>query len=99
MQGYSYQVTFSWRHRRTQSDVSDRQQTARQQPRTRTLAAPFRLSGRPVVLGATDVFQFQPNGTVTTLPASSAPYTFTITYSGTTETITVSNYGNIDVTP
>ena len=57
------------------------------------------LSGRPVVLGANIVLQFQPNGTVATSPSTSAPYAFTISYSGTTETITVSNYGNVDVTP
>ena len=57
------------------------------------------MSGKPVALGATTVFQFQPNGTVATSPASSAPYTFTLSYQGVTETVTVSNYGNIDVNP
>lgn len=60
-------------------------------------AVPF--SGKPVVLGATTVFQFQSNGTVATSPTSTPPYTFTVSYKGTTETITVSNYGNINVTP
>jgi Tfp pilus assembly protein FimT len=57
------------------------------------------LCAKPVVLGATIVMQFQPNGTVATNPATTAPYSFTIAYSGTTETITVSNYGNTTVTP
>jgi Tfp pilus assembly protein FimT len=57
------------------------------------------LSGAPVVLGSNITFQFKGNGVVSTSPVSTAPYTFTITYSGTTETITVSNYGNVDVTP
>lgn len=57
------------------------------------------VSGKPVVLGATTVLQFQSNGSVGTSPASTPPYTFTLSYKGTTETITVSTYGNIDVTP
>jgi Tfp pilus assembly protein FimT len=57
------------------------------------------LSGSPVVLGATTVLQFQPNGTVATFPASPAPYQFTVSYAGRTKTITVSNYGNVTITP
>ena len=98
MQGYSYQVTFSG----GTGGLNPTYQIASKPIGSSTysnVGTAVPLSGRPVVLGATIVFQFQPNGTVTTLPASSAPYTFTITYSGTTETITVSNYGNTDVTP
>jgi Tfp pilus assembly protein FimT len=57
------------------------------------------LSGAPVVLGSSITFQFKGNGVVSTSPVSTAPYTFTLSYSGTTETITVSNYGNVDVSP
>ncbi len=57
------------------------------------------LSGSPVTVGSSITFQFKGNGLVSTSPVSTAPYTFTISYSGTTETITVSNYGNVDVTP
>jgi Tfp pilus assembly protein FimT len=98
MQGYSYQVTFSG----GTGGLNPTYQIASKPIGSSTysnLGTAVPLSGRPVVLGATIVFQFQPNGTVTTLPASSAPYTFMITYSGTTETITVYNYGNTDVTP
>ena len=89
-----------WRHGRTQSHVSNRQQAAREPPRTRTWAASVPLSGKPVVLGATDglAVPAQRNGGHVN-PSSTAPYTFTIAYSGTTETITVSNYGNIDSHP
>jgi type II secretory pathway pseudopilin PulG len=98
MQGYSYQVTFSG----GAGGLNPTYQIASKPIGSSTysnVGTAVPLSGRPVVLGATIVFQFQPNGTVTTLPASSAPYTFTITYSGTTETIMVYNYGNTDVTP
>jgi len=98
MQGYSYQVTFSG----GAGGVNPTYQIATKPIGSATysnVGAAVPLSGRPVVLGATMVFQFQPNGTVTTSPASSAPYAFTISYSGMTETITVSNYGNADVTP
>ncbi len=57
------------------------------------------LSGSPVTINQTEVLQLKPNGTVATSPASTAPYQFSISYSGKTETITVSNYGNVTVTP
>jgi type II secretory pathway pseudopilin PulG len=98
MEGYSYQVTLSG----GAGGVNPTYQIANKPIGSTTFSnvgAAVSLSGKPVVLGATMVFQFQPNGTVTTSPASSAPYTFTISYAGTTETITVSNYGNTDVTP
>ena len=98
MQGYPYQVTFSG----GAGGLNPVYQIASKPLGSATysnIGSAVPLSGKPVVLSATEVFQFQPNGTVTTLPLSSAPYTFTIGYSGMTETITVSNYGNIDVTP
>jgi len=98
MEGYPYQVTFS----QSASSVSPSYQIASEPTGTSTysnVGSSVPMSGKPVALGATTVFQFQPNGTVATSPASSAPYTFTISYQGTTETITVSNYGNIDVNP
>jgi Tfp pilus assembly protein FimT len=98
MEGYSYQVTFSG----GAGGLNPTYQIA-SKPLGATsytsLGSSIPLSGKPVALGATTVLQFQPNGTVATSPSSSAPYTFTISYSGTTETITVSNYGNVDVTP
>jgi Tfp pilus assembly protein FimT len=57
------------------------------------------LSGSNVTINQTETLQFKGNGTVSTSPATTAPYQFTLTYSGTTKTITVSNYGNVDVTP
>lgn len=98
MEGYSYQVTFSGGTGGLNPtyQIASKALGATSYTNVGT-AVP--LSGSPVVLGATTVFQFQPNGTVATSPATTAPYTFTIAYSGTTETITVSTYGNVDVTP
>jgi type II secretory pathway pseudopilin PulG len=98
MEGYPYQVSFTG----GAGGVNPTYQIANKTVGAATysnVGASIPLSGKPVVLGATTTFQFQPNGTVATSPASTPPYTFTITYSGITETITVSNYGNVDVTP
>lgn len=98
MEGYAYQVTLSG----GAGGINPTYQIASKPVGATSytnVGAAVPLSGRPVALGATTVLQFQPNGTVATSPTSTAPYTFTITYSGTTETVTVSNYGNIDVTP
>jgi type II secretory pathway pseudopilin PulG len=98
MEGYSYQVTLSG----GAGGINPTYQIASKPIGSTTysnIGSAVPLSGKPVALGATTVFQFQPNGTVTTLPVSTAPYAFTISYAGTTETITVSNYGNTNVTP
>ena len=98
MEGYSYQVTFSG----GTGGINPTYQIASKPVGATSysnLGSAVPLSGKPVVLGATTVLQFAANGTVATSPVSTAPYTFTIAYKGTTETITVSNYGNIDVTP
>jgi prepilin-type N-terminal cleavage/methylation domain-containing protein len=98
MQGYSYQVTFS----QGSTSSSPTYQIANKTTGASSysnVGTSIPISGKAVALGATTVFQFQPNGTVATSPTSAAPYTFTIAYQGTTETVTVSNYGNIDVTP
>ena len=98
MEGYSYQVTFSG----GTGGLNPTYQIASKPVGASSytnIGTAIPLSSKPVVLGATTVFQFQPNGTVATSPVSTPPYTFTISYSGTTETITVSNYGNVDVTP
>jgi prepilin-type N-terminal cleavage/methylation domain-containing protein len=62
------------------------------------------LMGEGVALSpATITLTFSPGGSVTSTPAAS-PITLTLTYTGftttvPTETITVSNYGNVTVTP
>ena len=57
---------------------------------------PLSNSGIPVVLGADTTLQLRPSGMVTAIVGST---TLTLTYGGKTETITVSSYGNIKVTP
>jgi len=54
------------------------------------------LSGSDVSLNNDTTLQFQPNGAIT---ATKGALNFTLTYRGNTKTITVSNYGNISVTP
>jgi Tfp pilus assembly protein FimT len=59
-------------------------------------AIPLASSSIPVVLGTSTTLQFRPSGVVT---ATTGSTTLTLTYGGKTETITVSSYGNIKVTP
>lgn len=59
-------------------------------------AIPLSGSSIPVVLGTSTTLQFRPSGLVT---AAAGSTTLTLTYGGKTETITVSSYGNIKVTP
>lgn len=59
-------------------------------------AIPLSGSGIPIVLGADTTLQFRPSGIVT---ATAGTTTLTLTYGGNTETITVSSYGNVKVTP
>jgi len=59
-------------------------------------AIPLASSSIPVVLGANTTLQFRPSGLV---QATAGSTTLTLTYRGKTETITVSNYGNVKVTP
>jgi prepilin-type N-terminal cleavage/methylation domain-containing protein len=54
------------------------------------------LSGSVVTMTPDTTIQFRPNGAVLNMVGT---LSFTISYQGTTETITVSNYGNVSVTP
>jgi len=49
-----------------------------------------------VVLNQNTTLQFKPSGLVT---ATTGAMTMTLTYGPNTKTITVSNYGNVNVTP
>lgn len=59
-------------------------------------AIPLASSSIPVVLGADTTLQFRPSGLVAATVGNS---TLTLTYGVKTETITVSSYGNVKVTP
>ena len=54
------------------------------------------LSASPVTMTPNTTLQFKPDGAVA---ATVGGLSFTISYQGTTETITVTNYGNVSVTP
>jgi Tfp pilus assembly protein FimT len=54
------------------------------------------LGSAPVVVSATTTLTFSPNGSITVVAGSQ---TITLTYSGQTETVTVTNYGSVTVTP
>ena len=90
-QGYPFRVAF---------DATTRQYQVGSQPPG---AASFSnvgnavpLSGSSVTISPNTTLQFRPNGAVT---ATTGSLSFTITYSGLTKTVAVSNYGNITVTP
>ena len=59
-------------------------------------AIPLTSSSIPVILGADTTLQFRPSGLVAATVGST---TLTLTYGAKTETITVSSYGNVKVTP
>ena len=54
------------------------------------------LTASPVTVSATTTLTFSPNGSVTVVAGAQ---TITLTYSGFTETVTVTNYGSVTVTP
>jgi prepilin-type N-terminal cleavage/methylation domain-containing protein len=60
---------------------------------------PLAGSGLNVTLNADTTFTFSPGGTTQSTTAAAGVTTMVITYSGKTETITVSSYGNVKVTP
>jgi general secretion pathway protein H len=60
------------------------------------VGTPLPLSGSPVVLNANTTLQFRPNGSVT---APVGGFNFTITYQGVCQKVTVTNYGNVTITP
>lgn len=95
MQGYPFQVTFS----SPGGGASPIYQIASKPIGAGSFSdvgTSVPLSGSPVTLSATTVLQFKPNGSVT---ATTGALNFNVAYSGITKTVTVSNYGNIAVTP
>jgi Tfp pilus assembly protein FimT len=89
--GYPYQVVF------TQSTGAYQVQNL--PPGATTYAnvgTSVPLSGSPVTLNQDTTLLFKPNGSVT---ATTGTLNFTLSYQGATKSITVSNYGNISVTP
>jgi Tfp pilus assembly protein FimT len=68
-------------------------------PAAASCPIPLAGSGLNVVLNADTTFTFSPGGTTQSTTAAAGVTTMVITYSGKTETITVSSYGNVKVTP
>jgi Tfp pilus assembly protein FimT len=65
-------------------------------PAAASCPVPLSNSGINVVLGADTTLQFRPSGMVTATAGSTS---LTLTYGGKTQTVAVSTYGNITVTP
>lgn len=89
MHGYPYQVAFN--------TVNNTFQVLSEVPPAATfsnvgVAVP--LSGSQITLSAPTTLQFKPNGSVSAVVGA---MNFTISYYGTTKTLTVSNYGSISV--
>jgi prepilin-type N-terminal cleavage/methylation domain-containing protein len=97
MEGYPFQVTFQG----NSSGINPSYQIA-SKPSGATsysnVGSSIPLSGSPVTLTAATVVQFQPNGTVAITQGGTAVTSMQITYSGYSDTITVSNYGNVSIT-
>jgi prepilin-type N-terminal cleavage/methylation domain-containing protein len=90
MKGYPYQVVF------TASSNTYQIQNLPSGTTYANVGGSVPLAAWPMTFSANTTLQFSPNGSVT---ASVGALSFTITYQGTTKTITVSNYGNVTVTP
>ena len=89
MHGYQYEVTFDATHNTFQvlSEVP---------PATTfsNVGNAVPLSGVPITVSAATTFLEKPNGSVS---ATVGAMSFSISYQGTTKTLTVSNYGSVSV--
>ena len=85
--GYSYQVAFN-------ASNNTYQVLSEVPPATSfsAVGSSVPLTGAPVVLNGSTTFQFKPDGLIT---AALGSMTFTISYNGTTRTVTVSRYGSV----
>jgi len=88
MKGYPYQVVFS------SSNFNYQIQNLPSGTTYQNVGSTVPLAAWPMTVSADTTLQFKPNGSVT---ASVGGLSFTITYQGTTKTVTVSNYGNVTV--
>jgi prepilin-type N-terminal cleavage/methylation domain-containing protein len=97
MEGYPFEVTF-------QGDANGNNPSYQIASKTvgaasySNVGSSVPISGSPVNLTAATVVQFQPNGTVTVTQGGTTVSTMQISYQGNSDTITVSNYGNVSVT-
>ena len=88
MKGYPYQVAFS------AANTNYQIQNLPSGITYQNVGSTVPLASWPVTVSADTTLQFKPNGSVV---SSVGGLSFTMTYQGTTATITVSNYGNVSV--
>jgi Tfp pilus assembly protein FimT len=96
MAGYPFQVTFAG----GTGGINPSYQIASMPSGTlvySNVGGAIPLSGSPAVLTAGTVVQLLPNGVVTMTAGGVTSTTMQIAYAGNSNTITVSNYGNISV--
>jgi type II secretory pathway pseudopilin PulG len=91
MEGYPYQVAL------TSSNANYQIQSSPTNNGTYTnVGSAVPLSGSTVTLSANTTLNFKPNGSVS---ATTGALNFTITYQGVCQKVTVTNYGNVTITP
>lgn len=101
MHGYPYQVSLN-------TTTNEFQVLSEAPPATAFTATAnaVPISGSQVVLGVGTpvsayanqiVFQFSPNGSISVVSGQTMPASVTVSYNGTTQTLTVSTYGSISV--
>lgn len=91
MEGYPFQVAFT--------ATTNNYQIQSQVPPAAVFSnvgTAVPLSGSPIVLSADTTLQFKPNGSVS---APVGALNFKITYQGICQKVTVTNYGNVSITP
>jgi prepilin-type N-terminal cleavage/methylation domain-containing protein len=86
--GYPFQVAFSATNKNYQIQNLPSGTTYQ------NVGSAVPLSGSGITVSADTTLNFKPNGTVAATVGSNV---FTVTYQGTTKTLTVSNYGNVTV--
>ncbi len=91
MEGYPFQVAFS-----SSANTYQIQSSPTNNGTFGNVGTVVPFSSYPVTLSANTTLNFKPNGYVT--PAAGA-LTFTITYQGVCQKLSVTNYGNVSITP
>ena len=98
MAGYPFQVTFQGNSGSGYSPTYQIASKPSGQTSYGNVGTSVPLSGSAIKLTAPTVVQFQPNGTVTVTQNGSTVTSMQITYRSGSNTITVSNYGNLSIT-
>lgn len=97
MESYPFQVTIAG----DASGNNPTYQIASEPPGSGSFAnvgGPVPILSKAASINQPTVIQFKPNGTVTVTQNGSSATNFQISYQGYSNTITVSNYGNVSIT-